>query len=254
MTYRSIRVKSEARAAWITLDRPPLNILDIPMMRELSEAVSEFGPRHDVLVFAGAGERGFSAGAEVRDHTRERAGEMLAAFHEIFRRLARSDCTTIAAIHGHCLGAGNELATFCDFAIAAESAMFGQPEVKLGCFPPVAMVILPRLIGVRMALDLILTGRTISAAQAHSLGLVTRVVPDHDLHHASVELVAQLSAFSSRVIRTTRNALRRASGFDFDAALREMEEIYLEQLMKTEDAAEGVRAFLEKRVPVWQGR
>ncbi|MGA9592460.1 MAG: enoyl-CoA hydratase/isomerase family protein, partial [Candidatus Acidiferrales bacterium] len=104
MAYRSIRVKSEARAVWITLDRPPLNILDIPMMRELSEAVSDLGPRHDVLVFAGAGERGFSAGAEVRDHTRERAGEMLAAFHEIFRLLARSDCTTIAAIHGHCLG------------------------------------------------------------------------------------------------------------------------------------------------------
>jgi len=250
----TIHLHSDGRTAWITLDRPPLNVLDIAMMNAMSRAVESAVERCDFLVFQGAGPKGFSAGAEVRDHTPEHVAEMLAAFHGVFRRLARADCLTIAAVHGYCLGGGMELATFCDFVVATESAQFGQPEIKLGCFPPVAMVLLPLLVGFRAALDLILTGRTISAAEAHRLGLVSRMVEDSALVQAVEALRAELHALSPAVLRLGRRALWKRAGFDFERSLEEVEALYLNELMKTEDAQEGIRAFLEKRAPAWHGR
>ena len=162
----TIQLRIEHRAAWITLNRPPLNVLDIAMMESLDAALERALPKSDFVIFQGAGPKAFCAGADVADHTPERVGEMLRAFHTVFRRLAASDCLTIAAVHGHCLGGGMELATFCDFVLATESAQFGQPEIKLGCYPPVAMVTLPRLIGMKAAMHLILTGHPISANEA----------------------------------------------------------------------------------------
>lgn len=250
----TIQVLAEGRTALVTLDRPPLNILDIPMMRSLSRALSQWIPRSDVIVFRGAGPKAFSAGAEVRDHTPDRVPDMLNAFHEIFRQLAAADCTTVAAVHGHCLGGGCELATFCDFVIATESATFGQPEIKLGCFPPVAMITFPRLVGPRAALDLILTGRTISAHEAQRLGLATRVVPEDLLADTVEQLLRELAELSPAALRLARRGLRERFGFDFDRSLRDVEELYLSELMRTEDTPEGVRAFIEKRAPVWRGR
>jgi len=254
MSSETIRVHAAGRTAWVTLDRPPLNIMDIAMMHALGKALHELTARSDFIVFQGAGEKGFSAGAEVRDHLPGRVAEMLGAFHGLFRQLWRADCVTLAAVHGHCLGGGAELATFCDFVIAAESARFGQPEVKLGCFPPVALVTYPVLIGPRAALDLILTGRTLTAREAQQLGLVTRVVPDAELVSAVDGLLGELRGMSTTTLRMTRRALWLRSGMDFEASLHEAEELYLKELMKTEDAHEGIRAFLEKRPPVWHGR
>ncbi len=251
---KSVRVREEGRVGWITLDRPPLNILDIEMMRELGCAVGELAGSKSLLVFEGAGPRGFSAGADVRDHTPERVGEMLAAFHGIFRCLWRAGAITIAAVRGKCLGGGCELASFCDFVLAGQSAEFGQPEIKLGCFPPVAMETFPRLAGPRAALDLILTGRTIGAAEAQSLGLVTRVVPDDEVDRAARALVEELLRLSPAVLRLTRQLLRERVGLDFERALADTEAFYLAELMKTEDAREGIQAFLEKRPPAWRGR
>src|SRR6202795_3421356 len=155
---KTIQVRFDSRTAWITLDRPPLNILDTSMMQALDAALERALPKCDLLVFQGAGGNGFSAGAEIADHAPERVEKMLSAFHTVFRRLAAADCLKIAAVHGYCLGGGMELATFYDFVLATESAQFGQPEIKLGCFPPVAMVTLPHLIGTRAAAHLILTG------------------------------------------------------------------------------------------------
>ncbi len=249
-----IHVRCEARTAWITLDRPPLNVLDIAAMKDVSRALDAVLPGSDFIVFQGAGSKCFSAGAEVRDHTPDRVSAMLAAFHDVFRRLARSDCITIAAVQGHCLGGGMELATFCDFVLATESAKFGQPEIKLGCFPPVAMVTLPRLCGLRPALDLVLTGRTISAREAHSIGIVTQVVPDDQLAASVDSLLAELRALSPVVLRMTRRALTKTWGEGFEAELAAVERLYLDELMNTADAQEGIRAFLEKRAPAWRGR
>lgn len=254
MKFQSLQVEIEERAARITLDRPPLNILDVPMMQEITATLDRLPPSVEFIEFAGAGERGFSAGAEIRDHAPERAGKMLAAFHGIIRRLAASEWITVSAVQGICLGGGCELATFCDFAIAEESATFGQPEIKLGCFPPVAVVTFPRLIGPRAAMDLILTGRTIQAEEARELGLVSRVVPSGEAMKASKQLVEELGALSASALRMARRALGQFRAPEFGAALQEAELLYLNRLLRTEDAAEGVRAFIEKRAPVWQGR
>src|SRR2546429_4187739 len=161
----TIQLRLEDRTAWITLDRRPLNILDISMMQALDAVLERPFPQCDFVIFQGAGPKAFSAGAEIADHTPERVEKMLSAFHSVFCRLAAADCLKIAAVHGYCLGGGMELATFCDFILAAESAQFGQPEIKLGCFPPVAMVTLPHLIGMRAAAHLILTGNQIRSEE-----------------------------------------------------------------------------------------
>jgi len=249
----TIHVHSDGRTAWITLDRPPLNVLDIPMMQAISRAVESLAARCDFIIFQGAGPKGFSAGAQVRDHMPERVGEMLAAFHGVFRQIVGADCLTIAAVHGYCLGGGMELATFCDFIVATDTAQFGQPEIKLGCFPPVAVVLLPTLVGLRAAFDVILTGRTISAAEAQQLGLITRLVRDNALRQGVDALLGELLTLSPAVLRLSRRALWKRVGFDFERSLAEVEQLYLNELMKTEDAQEGIRAFLEKRAPAWKG-
>ncbi len=251
-----IEVEREGALARVWLHRPPLNVLDIATLEELGAALESLpAPPHlRFVVFQGRGERGFSAGVEVRDHTPDRVGQMLATFHAIFRKLWAMDWITVAAVHGNCLGGGMELATFCDFLIATHTARFGQPEIKLGCFPPVAAVTLPALVGPRRALELILTGHTLTAADAHSLGLATQVVGENELESSVTKLIGELQPLSPTVLSLTRRAVLRAGGLGFERALAEMEELYLGTLMKTNDAVEGIRAFIEKRQPVWVGR
>jgi len=252
--HETVQLRLEDRRAWITLDRPPLNILDISMMQALDEALKRAIPKCDFVIFQGAGPKAFSAGAEIADHSPKRVGKMLSAFHAVFRRLAAADCVTIAAVHGYCLGGGMELASFSDFVLATESAEFGQPEIKLGCFPPVAMVTLPQLIGMRAATRLILTGEEIGTAEACRLGLVTRVVPDAGLPAALDNLLGELRELSPSVVRLTRKTLRHLHSADFAKQLKEAERVYLSVLMKSHDAREGILAFLEKRQPNWKGK
>ena len=252
----NIQVERAGPVAKITLHRPPVNVLDIPALQELNAALDALpGPPHlRFLVFTGSGEKAFCAGVDVRDHTPDRVAEMLGSFHRVFRKLWKSDWLTIAAVRGHCLGGGMELATSCDFVIATHTAQFAQPEIKLACFPPVAAILLPALVGPRWALDLILTGRALTAEQAHALGLVTEVVGEGELEGAIQKLIATLTAYSPAVLPLARRAVLRAAGLDFERALDEMEKFYLDGLMQTEDAAEGIRAFIERRRPAWVGR
>lgn len=250
----TVRLQLEDRTAWITLDRPPLNILDVAMMQALDAALKRAIPKCDLVIFQGAGPKAFSAGAEIADHAPKRVGKMLSAFHAVFRSLAAADCLTIAAVHGHCLGGGMELATFCNFVLAAESSEFGLPEIKLGCFPPVAMVTLPRLIGMRAAERLILAGEQIGATEACRLGLVTRVVPDAELPGAVDGLLKEIRKLSPSVLRLTRKTLWHIHSPDFAKQLKEAERVYLSVLMKSHDAREGILAFLEKRKPSWKGK
>ncbi len=254
MNAATIQVAIEKRVARIRLDRPPLNILNTAMMRELDAAIAAAAPAADLFIFQGAGKKGFSAGAEVGEHSPERAAEMLAAFHGIFRRLNKTECITVAAVHGWCLGGGCELALFCDFLLATESAVFGLPEIKLGAAPPVAMVLLPRLAGMRTAADMILTGRKVNAIEAHARGLTTRLLPDDGLEAGVRTLAEELNALSPAVLKLARQELGRRRGFDFERELQAVEAFYLERLLRTHDAAEGIQAFLEKRTPEWQGR
>jgi len=158
--------------ARIVLRNPPLNVIDIPMMEELSQSLAEVESRPDVsvIVFSSDG-KAFSAGVDVAAHTPDKVEEMLTKFHAVIRAVVATKKVTIAAVHGHSLGGGAELAMVCDIVCTTESAQWGFPEIKLGCYPPVACTALAALVGQKRAAELILTGRTITGKEAAEIGL-----------------------------------------------------------------------------------
>jgi len=250
--YQHISFEVASGVARLTFKRPPLNVLNIAMMREINSALDRFDQATaKVLVIAAEG-KAFSAGVDVAEHTADKVGEMIEVFHGMFRRLDRLDVPTLAIVQGAALGGGCEVALFCDMVLASDKAKFGQPEIKVGVFPPIAAVILPRLVSRAKALELLLTGETIDAAEAYRLGLVNKVVPPDQLQAATEELIGKFTSLSSVVLQMTRRAARLGGQGTFAEALNQVESLYLSDLMKTHDANEGLTAFLEKRPPVWK--
>jgi cyclohexa-1,5-dienecarbonyl-CoA hydratase len=250
-----IRLTFDGSVARVTLAWPPLNILTLEAIERLDVALQEVGRRADVKVLLLAAEgRAFCAGVAVEDHLGERARPMLAAFHGIFRTLYALECATVAAVQGPALGGGAELATFCDLVVASDRATFGQPEIRVGVFPPIAALHYPSRIGVARTIQLLLSGETLPARAAERIGLVDRVVSPDDLEAAVSGAIAGFTDKSAVILRLTKQAVRCAQEDRFDAALSELEEMYLGRLMQTEDAEEGLLAFLQKRPAVWRGR
>jgi cyclohexa-1,5-dienecarbonyl-CoA hydratase len=241
--------------ARLALHHPPLNVIDIAMMEELAQALSEIDVRSDVsiVVLSGVG-KAFSAGVDVAAHTPDKVEGMLRQFHAVIRALVASRKVTVAAVHGHCLGGGAELAMVCDIAYTAASAQWGFPEIKLGCYPPVACTALAALVGQKRAAELILTGRTISGMEAAEIGLVSCAVPDQEMGPTVDQTVQELVRLSAAALAVTKKAIYAWDAMHFDKGLARAEKIYLEELMKTADAQEGIRAFTEKRVPKWMGK
>jgi len=253
ITQNRIALDSQAPTARLTLQHPPLNVIDIAMMDELAQALAGIEARSDVstVILSGAG-KDFSVGVDVAAHTPDKTEGMLAKFHAVIRALIGSRKVTIAAVHGHCLGGGAELAMVCDLVYTAESATWGFPEIKLGCYPPVAATAMAALVGQKQTADLILTGRSITGTEAARIGLATRAAGD--VEEAVQEAVQQLSKLSPAVLAITKKANYAWDSMHFDKGLARAEKIYLEELMKTEDVHEGINAFLEKRLPVWKGK
>jgi len=241
--------------ARISLHNPPLNVIDIPMMEELAQALAEIEARPDVplLVLAGLG-KAFSVGVDVAAHTPGQVEPMLAKFHGVIRGLVSTKKVTIAAVCGHCLGGGAELAMVCDLVYTSESATWGFPEIKLGCFPPVAVTALAALVGQKHASDLILTGRSISGREAESIGLANRAMADGEVESAVQESLDSLSRLSPTALAVAKRAIYAWDSMHFDKGLVRAEKIYLDELMKTEDAGEGISAFLQKRKPLWKNK
>ena len=247
--HNGINVSDERATRSITIARPPLNVLDLPAIDALHAALADAASRPLKCVVIRSGLPGvFSAGVDVAAHAPERAPAMLQAFHRVCLLIHALPQASVAAVDGPCLGGGCELAACCDVVLATERSRFGQPEIDVGCFPPVASVLLPRLAG-RLAYEMVLTGEPISAAEAARIGLVNRVVPDADA--AAREWAAKVEEKSGVVLALARRALRDAQAGTFEEALAERERLYREELLRTHDAAEGVRAFLEKRKPAW---
>jgi cyclohexa-1,5-dienecarbonyl-CoA hydratase len=257
MAYEHIRFSVEDRVGRIKFARGPLNVLNIAMMREVGAALEECAKSREMVavVFEAAeGSRAFSAGVAVEEHAAETIYQMLEAFHDIFRALEAMAKPTVAVVDGAALGGGCELAAACDIVVASERARFGQPEIKLGVFPPVAAIILPRVVGEKRARELVLTGELIDAPEALRLGLASYGVNSAQLEQKTQEVLNRLRELSAVSLEATRRALDAGRGFSFSETLARVERLYLEELMKTEDAAEGLRAFTEKRKPAWRNR
>ena len=255
VTRPRVALELAAPVARLRLDNPPINVIDIPMMEELSQALNQLEARADVtiLIFSGS-QPAFSAGVDVAAHTPDKVQEMLAKFHGVIRSVVASKKVTIAAVHGHCLGGGAELAMICDLVYTSELATWAFPEIKLACFPPVAVTALTALVGQKQAADLVLTGRSITGKEAAAMGLANAVVPEVDLERTVEETIQQLVALSPTALAITKKAIYAWDSIHFDKGLARAEKIYLEELMKTADAQEGIRAFLEKRQPNWTGK
>ena len=254
MSEPTVQILRDGRAATVTLNRPPLNILDIPTIARLGEVVVELAsdPDLQVLFLRGAGDRAFSAGVSIQDHAADKVGPMLESLHGTIRKLRALDAVTVAAVQGHCLGGGMELALSCDLVIATEDARFGQPEIDLGCYPPVAAALYPSLLGAGRTLDLVLTGRILTCEEAERMGIVTRRVDDLD--RGIARFAEEIGGKSAAVTRLAKKAVRAGRDRAFADALAETERVYAEELCRTEDMEEGVAAFLEKRQPVWKHR
>jgi cyclohexa-1,5-dienecarbonyl-CoA hydratase len=255
--FQNIKFQVKDRVARISFARPPLNIFNIPMMREIGEALNQCVDQRQLaaIVFdAAEASRAFSAGVAVEDHVPATVFQMLDSFHNIFRMLNQMAKPVVAVVDGPALGGGCELVAACDLVIASDRAKFGQPEIKLGVFPPVAAILLPRIIGEKRAREMVLLGEIIDAAEALRLGLVSYVVPAAELEAKTNSMLGKLRELSASSLTMTRAALDLGAGQDFDQALRKVEDAYLNELMKTEDANEGLQSFLEKRKPEWRNK
>jgi cyclohexa-1,5-dienecarbonyl-CoA hydratase len=251
--YSSIILEIQGNVARITLNQPPLNIIDISMMEEMHSAFARVLSTDDlkVLVIDHQG-KAFSAGVSIKDHSPGKVEEMIEKFHGLFRLLHSLAIPSLALVDGMALGGGCELAVFCDMVIASDRATFGQPEIKVGVFPPVAAVLFPRLIGRNRALDLLLTGDVIEAAEAKAIGLINKVIPAQSFHEKADEFISKLTSLSGSVLRLTKRAVDCGLSMSVTEGIAAAEQLYLGDLMKTEDAREGLNAFLEKRKPIWK--
>lgn len=240
--------------ATLTLDRPPVNVLHIPMLQQLEETFWQLASDQAVRVLILRGEgKLFSAGVDVADHTPDRVGEMIPLFNRVCDALAQFPVPSIAAVHGHALGGGCELILCCDLIVMAESATIGQPEIQLAAMAPIAALRLPHLVSYRVAAELLFSGGRMSAAEALRVGLINAVQPAEAVLDWAKQKAAEIACLSRAALVLNKRGLRL--GYDgWASSLAEMERLYLEDLMSTADAEEGLAAFLEKRSPVWKHR
>jgi len=237
------------------LKRPPLNILNIEMMKEINLALEEIIPRTDIkVVLFRSEEKAFSAGVDVGEHTADKVEEMMGTFSRMFQLLDQIKGVTVAAVKGAALGGGCELATFCDLIVAADKSKFGQPEIAVGVYAPIAVAIFPRLIGRPRALELLITGDTISGEEAYRIGLVNHIFPFDQFDQMLEDFLAKIVNKSAAIIALTKQVIDQGLYSSVPAAVEIAEEHYLEELMSTKDAHEGLKAFLEKRPPNWSNK
>ena len=254
MAFEHIKLAVEDGVATLTLCREPLNVLNIAMMTEINQALDSLEPAGLKVLLIQAEGKAFSAGVDVGEHLGDQVKQMIEVFHGIFRRMDKLGVISVASVQGAALGGGCELAAYCDLVVASQKAKFGQPEILLGVFPPVAALVFPRQMGYKKALELIVTGDIIGADEAKAIGLVNQVVPPEELGAATEALVKKLTNLSGLVLRLTKKAVVQGLTDDREQALGIIEKVYLDELMVTADAEEGLKAFLEKRKPAWSER
>ncbi len=242
------------QAAQLTLNDGKGNVLDSTMMRELHQVLDEFKARKALkaIVLCGAGKH-FSFGASVEEHRKEQAAGMLSVFHSLILKLSGLHIPIISLVSGQCLGGGLEVVLMSHVIFADASARLGQPEINLGVFPPPASLLLPLKLGLARAAELLVTGKILTADQARETGLVNRVFDSRETMTAAAEewLEKYILPKSASSLRLAIQAFRMPMQEQLEMYLPKLEELYLQQLMATHDANEGIASFLEKRKPEW---
>ena len=250
-----VEYQHENSVARIILDDGKANILDSIMMSELIELLTSFKNKNDLklITFEGAG-KNFSFGASVEEHKKELAAEMLNSFHKMFYTIIDLNIPTMAIISGQCLGGGFELPLVCNFIFADKSAKVGQPEILLGVFAPPASIMLPLKIGNAKSDELLITGRVISAEEGKRLGLINEVFEDKEAMLIAVDewITRNIIGKSASSLRFATKAARASFNYFMQKNLPYLTDMFIDSLMETEDANEGINSFMEKRKPVWK--
>ena len=248
-------IERDEQVARITLNRPKHNVLNIPMMNDLNAELASIAADDGLkcLVITGEG-RSFCAGVEVADHKPEQVDEMVAVFNRIFELINDIDIPVIAAVNGACLGGGMEVAIACDIIIASKKAIFGQPEIKLGFFPPYAALRLPELVGPAKAIEIVTTGRNYTAKEARKMGFVSQVEDPEELDDAVARYIKEICMASPLILRLNKRAVKRHLGTSFFQGVDLVSNYFLKTMMKTEDTLEGIASFEEKRRPAWKNK
>ncbi|MDP2363010.1 MAG: enoyl-CoA hydratase-related protein [Ignavibacteria bacterium] len=245
----------DGAVARIILNDSKGNVLDAVMMNDLHEAFRQFKSINDIklITFEGAG-RNFSFGASVEEHTKSNCAGMLQSFHRLFYELIDMALPTMAKISGQCLGGGMELALACNFLFADKTAFLGQPEIMLGVFAPPASLMLPMKIGMAHAEELLLTGNSIDALRAKEIGILNVVFADKEEMETALNqwIAKNICRKSSSSLKYAVKASRTMFNNVLLTMLPELEKIYVNQLMETADANEGINSFIEKRKPIWK--
>lgn len=254
MAYEFVKTSNENGIIRVTLNRPPLNVLTIPMMEELISAFLWAEQEAGSLVVLDAEGKAFSAGVDVLDHTADKVDKMIEVFDGIFAAMESITKPIIGVVNGAALGGGYELVLFCDMVVASEKAKLGQPEIQVGVFPPLACYMLPRLVSWPRAMELLLSGDIISAERAEQLGLVNKVLPVEGFAEGVERFIKRFGSLSPVVLAMTKKAAKAGMQKDFTDGMKAIDHIYLKELMKTKDAIEGLQAFMDKRPPVWEGK
>jgi len=250
--FKTISLEFSKHVARLRLKLPPQNVITLLMMDELRAAIEQVEQQPVASVIISGSETAFSSGVDVAAHTPDKVEEMLRLFHSVVRSVAACKKITIAAVQGNCLGGGAELAMVCDIVFTSPRARWGFPEIKLGCFPPVACAGLASVVGPKHAADLILTGRQIDGAEAAAIGLANEALGTCE--ERADEFARTFADLSPAALEITKKAFYSWDAFHFDKGLAKAEKVYLEELMKTEDAKEGISAFMQKRLPKWSGK
>jgi cyclohexa-1,5-dienecarbonyl-CoA hydratase len=250
-----IAIEVQGPVARVTLNHPPLNVIDFQMMDELAEALRHLEQRRELaVVIISGGERGFSAGVDVAVHTPDKIQTMFQKFHGMIGALVKFPRITIAEVHGVCLGGGAELAMMCDISYSTRQARWGFPEITLGCYPPVACAALAAIVGQKRAAELVFTGRTFSGEEAAAWGLANEAHLEGELKQAIQGALDHLLKLSPAALAVAKKAFYAWDSIHLDKGLARAEKIYLEELMQTEDVREGIAAWMEKRKPVWKNK
>jgi cyclohexa-1,5-dienecarbonyl-CoA hydratase len=250
--FKTISLEFSNHVARLRLKLPPQNVITLLMMDELRAAIEQVEQQPVASVIVSGSEKAFSSGVDVAAHTPDKVEEMLRLFHSVIRSVSMCKKITIAAVQGNCLGGGAELAMVCDIVFTSPHARWGFPEIKLGCFPPVACAGLASVVGPKHAADLILTGRQIDGTEAAAIGLANEALGTCE--ERAEEFARTFADLSPAALEITKKAFYSWDAFHFDKGLVKAEKVYIEELMKTEDAKEGINAFMQKRLPKWSGK